>query len=95
MGYFRQEYWSGLPSPPPGDLLDPEIETVSPLQLTQLIRPCTNRTPNQLGKEQQVPLGRGDSGQNPGVHHWIIHYVMAQEVEMFNMKYTTWEVVMN
>jgi len=21
MGFFRQEYWSGLPCPPPGDLL--------------------------------------------------------------------------
>ena len=23
MGFCRQEYWSGLPFPPPGDLLDP------------------------------------------------------------------------
>ena len=23
MGFFRQEYWSGLPCPPPGDLPDP------------------------------------------------------------------------
>jgi len=28
MGFFRQEYWSGLPCPPPGDLPDPEIEPV-------------------------------------------------------------------
>ena len=26
MGFFRQEYWSGLPYPPPGDLPDPGIE---------------------------------------------------------------------
>ena len=26
MGFFRQEYWSGLPFPPPGDLPEPEIE---------------------------------------------------------------------
>ena len=25
-GFFRQEYWSGLPCPPPGDLPDPGIE---------------------------------------------------------------------
>ena len=30
MGFSRQEYWSGLPCPPPGDLLDPGIEPVSP-----------------------------------------------------------------
>ena len=30
VGLSRQEYWSGLSCPPPGDLLDPEIEPVSP-----------------------------------------------------------------
>ena len=29
MGFSRQEYWSELPFPPPGDLLDLGIETVS------------------------------------------------------------------
>ena len=29
MGFSRQEYWSGLSCPPPGDLLDPGIEPVS------------------------------------------------------------------
>ena len=26
MGFSEQEYWSGLPCPPPGDLLNPGIE---------------------------------------------------------------------
>ena len=30
MGFSRQEYWSGLPCPSPGDLSDPEIEPGSP-----------------------------------------------------------------
>ena len=29
MGFSRQEYWSGLPCPPPRDLSDPEIESAS------------------------------------------------------------------
>ena len=29
MGFSRQEYWSALPCPPPGDLPDPGIEPVS------------------------------------------------------------------
>ena len=29
MGFSRQEYWSGLPFPFPGDLPDPVIEPVS------------------------------------------------------------------
>ena len=28
-GFPRQEYWSGFPCPPPGDLPNPEIELVS------------------------------------------------------------------
>ena len=30
-GFSRQEYWSGLPCPPPGNLPDPGIETPSPV----------------------------------------------------------------
>ena len=30
MGFSRQEHWSGLPFPPPGDLPDPGIQTASP-----------------------------------------------------------------
>ena len=30
MGFSRQEYWSGLPFPSPGDLPDPGIEAESP-----------------------------------------------------------------
>ena len=30
MGFPRQEYWSGLPFPPPGSLPDPGIEPESP-----------------------------------------------------------------
>ena len=31
MGFSRQEYWSGLPCPPPGDLPNPWIKTASPV----------------------------------------------------------------
>ena len=30
MKLFRQEYWSGLPFPFPGDIPDPEIKPMSP-----------------------------------------------------------------
>ena len=30
MGFSRQEYWSGLPCPPPGDLPNPGIEPEAP-----------------------------------------------------------------
>ena len=31
MGFPKQEYWSGLPFPPPRDLSDPGIEPASPM----------------------------------------------------------------
>ena len=34
MGFSKQEYWSGLPCPPPGNLLDSRIK------LTSLISPA-------------------------------------------------------
>ena len=34
MGFSRQEYWSGLPFPSPGDLPDPGIEPGSPVLQT-------------------------------------------------------------
>ena len=38
MEFFRQEYWSGLPFPSPGDLPDPVIEPRSPaLQADSLL----------------------------------------------------------
>ena len=44
MGWSGQEYWSGLPCPPPGDLLDPGIKPGSPaLQVDSL--------PTELSKE--------------------------------------------
>ena len=30
IGFSGQEYWDGLPCPPPGDLSDPEMEPKSP-----------------------------------------------------------------
>ena len=37
MGFSRQEYWSGLPFPSPGDLPNPEIEPRSPKTITVLL----------------------------------------------------------
>ena len=34
MGLSQQEYWSGLPFPPPGDLPDPRIEPTTPVAFT-------------------------------------------------------------
>ena len=53
MEFSRQEYWSGLPFPSPGDLADPEIKPRFPaLQADSL----PSEPPGK-------PIGMGGSGQ--------------------------------
>ena len=61
MGCSRQEYWSGLPCPPPGYLPDPEIKPMSaalradPLPLSHSEAPGSEvDRPEQMGLETQV-----------------------------------------
>ena len=52
VGFSRQEYWSGLPFPSPGDFPDPWIETASPaLQADSL--PLSHH-PTALAREDHV-----------------------------------------
>ena len=39
MGFPKQEYWSGLPFPPAGDLLNPGIEPRSPTLQAECLPP--------------------------------------------------------
>ena len=55
-GFSRQEYWSGLPFPSPGDLPDPGVEPKSPASLVLAGRFFTTE---QLGK----PLPEVDQTQ--------------------------------
>ena len=49
MEFFRQEYWSGLPFPSPGDLFDPGIKPRFPtLQADSL--------PPKPGGKPQIPM---------------------------------------
>ena len=53
MGFSRQEYWSGLPCLPPGDLPDPGIEPKSPtspaLQVNSSTEPLGKPINNMVG----------------------------------------------
>ena len=49
MGFFRQEYWSGLPFPSPGDLPNPGIKPRSPvLQANSLPTGATREAPDRI-----------------------------------------------
>ena len=47
MGFFKEEYWSGLPFPSPGDLPDPGIEPVSPALVDRFFTTEPPGTPNK------------------------------------------------
>ena len=51
MGYFRQEYWSGLSFPPPGDLPNPGIEPVSSASPTLQVASLIEKTNVDIGSE--------------------------------------------
>ena len=40
MEFSRQEYWSGLPFPSPGDLPNPGSEPGSPILQADVLQPC-------------------------------------------------------
>ena len=65
MGFFRQEYWSGLPFPSPGDLPNPGIESVSPALQTDTLpsKPPggeSNQASNQFPKCSPEPRTPGE-----------------------------------
>ena len=74
MEFFRQEYWSELPFPSPGDLLDPGIEPRSPaLQADALPseppgKPSSGKEPANAGDLRDVGLIPG-LGRSPGGGH--------------------------
>ena len=54
MGFFRQEYWSVLAFPSPGDLPDPGIESGSPaLQADSLLTELLGK-PLKSGREKKT-----------------------------------------
>ena len=61
MGFIRQEYWSGLPFPPPRDLLNPGIEPLpwllhwqaDSLPLSHLGSPSPQLTPGVFALAQE------------------------------------------
>ena len=68
MGFSRQEYWSGLPSPPQGDLPDPGIKPVSPAFVGRFF--STWETPKKLMHPTHLEL----STKDPCLRAWA-HYL--------------------
>ena len=64
MGFSKQEYWSGLPFPPPEDLSDPGIEPVSPAAPALaggFLTTSTFGKPREVNAWPQIFKGHADS----------------------------------
>ena len=63
MGFSKQEYWSGLPFPSPGDLPDPGIKSRSPALLADAL---PSEPPGNSGEEVLIPSSLQSFTGGPG-----------------------------
>ena len=67
MGFTRQEYWCGLPCPPPGDLPNPGIKPRSPTSQADSLLSEPLRKPKSTGEGSlSISRGNSNSGIIPG-----------------------------
>ena len=70
MGFSRQEYWSGLPFPSPGDLPNPGIEPGSPALQTDALSSEPPGKPTVVWLWPQVNI-RERTQLHPSTENWI------------------------
>ena len=74
MGFSRQEYWSGLPFPSPGDLPDPGIKPGSPaLQVDSLPSEPPGKPTVVLASHKSNPALWGFCDCFKLLLHWVIY----------------------
>ena len=74
MGFFRQEYWSGVPFHPPGDLLNPRAEVRSPILQADSL---PSEPPGKGGLKDNFSL----LGLIPFVYYAAINWMRKTEEE--------------
>ena len=86
MEFPRQEYWSGLPFPSPGDLLDPGIEPTSPA-LKVNSSPLSHQGSMLLRKRKRE--GWREGGTKEGRKE-VPHHVFREQQIRTAMRYHEW-----
>ena len=75
MGFSRQEYWSGLPFPSPGDLPDPGIEPGSPVLQADAL---TSEPPGKSKIFLWAPFFGGGKNTGMGCHSFLQEIFLTQ-----------------
>ena len=68
MGFSRQEYWSGLPFPPPGDLPDPGAEPTSLMSPALAGRFFTTSATWEVSSSQRIQGSQGNARELNNPH---------------------------
>ena len=79
MAFSRQEYWSGLPGPPPGHLPGPGIELVSPA------RQADSLPTDSPGKPYKCVTGKNKSDS---ISDLFLLLLLQAENAAYGLKYT-------
>ena len=92
MGFSRQEYWSGLPFPPPGDPSDPGIKSASLVSTPLADRFFTTVPPGkpmnellslrvrEIGLRANTPGGREKGAIQSKTNNWRAHACISWTV---------------
>ena len=86
MGFSRQEYWSGLPFPSPGDLPDPGNELGSPALQAD---PLLSEPPEKLYKEIDPLICCGGEKEKKKYDHLERQFNNVNQIQDFNLKIHT------
>ena len=73
MGFSRQEYWSGLPCPPPGHLLNPGMEPLCPTFLVDSLPSEKPGKPKNTGGGGVVAMSSSRGSSPPRDQTQISH----------------------
>ena len=68
IGFSRQEYWSGLPFPSPGNLPDPGVEPTSPVSPALQADPLPPRHQGRPGRSSPASFPDGSEGKESTCH---------------------------
>ena len=82
MGFFRQEYWSGLPFPPLGDLSDPGIEPTSPESPTLAGGFFTTVSSGKPQREHSLPQKESNLKRNQPCSYLHQGFLVPSEKEI-------------
>ena len=90
MGFSRQEYWSGLPFPSPGDLSDPGMEPGFPaLQAESLPSEPPGRPYGPMDVDNLISISSAFSKASLYIWKFLVHVLLKPSLEDFEHNLTS------